>query len=183
MAIDLEQDAALLPNDNSLTRVAELANLQLELEAELAAKEAELNDVAKRLNDVQMKALPDAMKAAGIEDFKLTNGTKIIIKDDMSISVSKDKMPNVCKWLRENKHDDIIKAQITVELPKGTDPKLVSKIEKFLSGTPLAFSKGETVHSQTLKALLKEQREKGKNINLSDFGAFEYTKSIIKLPK
>jgi hypothetical protein len=182
MSIDLEADA-LLPTDGALKRVSELAELQLELEAEVAAIEAKLDDATKRLNAVQMKELPDALKAAGIDEFKLTNGTKVIIKDDMSISVSKDKMPGVCKWLRQNKHDDIIKAQITVELPKGTDPKLVSKVEKFLSGTPLAFNKGETVNSQTLKALLKEQREKGKTINLSDFGAYEYTKSIIKLPK
>lgn len=184
MAIDITQD--LVPSDSSVKRISELAQLQLQLEAELADAEEKFKAAAERLRQIQERELPDALAAAGVEELKLDNGAKLTVKEDLKISVGQERMPGVCSWLRKNKHDDIIKRECTISLPKGTDPKLIARIEKGLKALQVDYSIAENVHSQTLKALLKEQMadpKKAKNINLPDFGAFPFKKAVIKLPK
>jgi hypothetical protein len=184
MAIDIGQD--LVPTDAAITRISELAVLQLQLETELADAEEKFNAAAERLRQVQERELPDALIAAGVEELKLANGAKLTVNEDLKISVGQERMPRVCAWLKRNNHDDIIKRECTISLPKGTDPKLIARIEKGLKVLQVEYSIKENVHSQTLKALLKEQvadPKKAKNINLSDFGAFPFKKAVIKLPK
>jgi hypothetical protein len=179
--VDFEQDA-LVASDDKLRSVNELALLQLERESAVAEKEEELKTAKEALRKIQEVELPAAMKAAGIEEIKLSNGAKVKLKEDVSISVG-SKLGFVLGWLRTHGHGDIIKREMTTSLPKGLKVKEVQEIIKSLKAFKLAPEVAETVHSSTLKALLKEQKEKGKAINYEDFGAFEYKKAEIKLPK
>lgn len=184
MPIDLEKDAGLhVPSNKELAQVSELANLQLSLEAAVADLEAKLEAKAKELRRVSEITLPQAMMAAGIEETKLANGARISIKKDMSISVPKHKLPAICAWLVANNFDDIIKKDVSIPLGKGTDPKLIERLRKGIEKLGLVYAEEEGVNSSTLKALLKEQIEAGKTIQLEDFGAYSYTKAVIKLTK
>lgn len=181
MEMDFEQDS-LVTSDDKIRSVNELALLQLQRESEVLDAEQALKEAKEALRKIQEVELPNAMRAAGIAELKLANGAKVKLKEDVSISVGA-KMPYVLAWLRKHNHGDIIKREMSVALPKGMMVKEVAMVRKALQAFKLAPEVAETVHSQTLKALLKEQLEKGVPIVLGDFGAYEYTKSEIKLPK
>lgn len=180
--IDITED--LIPDDDKLSSINQLAEMQLELEAEVAAITLQLGERQKDLRRIQEMELPNAMKDAGIEEIKLTNGAKLSIKEDISISVPKNNLDKIVEWLNEQGHGDIVKHEVSVTVPKGED----EKHQKLLAGLKklgLVFEDGATVNSSTLKALLKEQKKKlaesGQLIDLKLFGAYEWKKSIIKL--
>jgi hypothetical protein len=180
--IDFEQDA-IIPSDNALARVRELVDEQVRLQAELAALEQQVSDKAKELRQVEEQDLPDAMSAAGVESFTTSEGVVVKIKDDISISLAGEKMQNALRWLREHGHDDLIKAEVTITVPKGTDKKILARLYAGIERLKLKHDTGENVHTQTFKALLREQLEKGKEVDLSSLGAWKWRKSKITLPK
>lgn len=178
--IDITQD--LIPDDSKLQTVAVFAQEMVDTEAEVAELGAKVKLLVDRYKHVAESLLPDAMASAGLSEFKLENGTVVAITDDMSISVPKKNIPVVCKWLRDNKHEDIIKNQIEVPIAKGKDER-AAELEKLLDAAKFAFTRVESVHSGTLKALLKEQRAKGVELDLKLFGAYEWRRAEVTLPK
>jgi hypothetical protein len=71
-----------------------------------------------------------------------------------------------------------------VPLGKGFDAKVLAGIRAGLERKGIVYAMEESVHTSTLKALLKEQLESGKfKGNLQDFGAYPLRKATITLPK
>lgn len=181
--IDITADIGV-PDDSKLKVVAVLANKALVLQSRIAMVIIEGQSLANQLKTLEEITLPDALRSAGISEFKLDNGAKVYLDEDMKISVPKKNMSDVCTWLRDNKHGDIIKNEIVVPIAKGKESEAqVEKLETQLSRLKLVYTREESVHSGTLKALLKEQRAKGVELNLSMFGAYEYSKVVVELPK
>lgn len=180
--IDISQD--LLPDDAKLKTISGLASRMISKATEIAQVEKQLEKLQGEFKELEEKHLPLAMLSAGVEEFKVAGtGIKVVLSEGMSISVPKKNLPAVCQWLRKHKHEDIIANEVVVPLPKGTEPKLIKKLEAGLKILKLTFSREESVHSGTLKALLKEQRAKGVDIDLKLFGAWEYKKAELILPK
>ncbi len=180
---DVEQ--GLAPSDESVRSLSELAQRQLDIEAEIATIEEQLAKKRDELRIIAEDQLPTAMLTAGVESMKLANGAKVEIKEDLSISVTKPKLPYVLGWLRKNKHADIIKRDLETVIPKGKDSEgIAKKAIAALKKLKLDATVSESVHSGTLKALLREQLAKGaKGIELDKFGAFQWKKSVITLPE
>lgn len=172
----------IVPDDGKIKLISELASQIISKDSEIEAAEIVLKELQEEKNRLETETLPAAMLSAGMEEFTLVGGIKVLLDEDMSISVPKKNLPAVCQWLRDNKHEDIIKNQVVVPVPKGLD-SVVQKLEAGLKKLKLDYTREESVHSGTLKALLKEQRQKGININLKLFGAWEYRKAKVQLPK
>jgi hypothetical protein len=180
-SVDVTQD--LLPDDAKLKTISGLASRMISKTMEIVKAEEVLEKLQGELKELEEKHLPLAMLSAGVDEFKVSGtGIKVILSEGMSISVPKKNMPLVTAWLRKHKHDDIISNEVVVPLPKGTDPKKITALAAGLKKLKLAFTREESVHSGTLKALLKEQRAKGVDIDLKLFGAWEYKKAELILP-
>jgi hypothetical protein len=180
--IDISQD--LIPDDAKLKTISGLASQMISKATEIVKATEILKKLEGEYKLLEEKTLPDAMLSAGVEEFKVANtGIKVVLSEGMSISVPKKNMPMVTAWLRANKHDDIIANEVTVPLPKGTNDRVIKKLEAGIKILKLTYTREESVHSGTLKALLKEQRAKGVDIDLKLFGAWEYKKAEIILPK
>lgn len=179
--IDISAD--LIPDDNKLQTVSIFAQQMVDLEAELALLAAKANAKMAEYKNIAEKTLPDAMLSAGLSEFKLSNGTVVSIKDDMSVSVPKKNMPLVCGWLRDNNHGDVVKNLVEIPIAKGKgNDERVELLVKTLTALKFTFDRVESVHTGTLKALLKEQRSKGVELDLKLFGAYEWRKAEVTLP-
>jgi chaperonin cofactor prefoldin len=183
MSFDPDFDNDLAPSDAALSNVAALANRQLELEAEVAELEEQLKNKINELRKISDDELPTALKQAGLDEIKLESGVRITVKDELTCSVSADKKPWVLNWLRKHKHDDIIKKEVAVIIPKGSDPKVLARLQKGIERLELDYAVEENFNTGTLKALIKEQLENGKPLQLDKFGAFQINKAKITLPK
>jgi hypothetical protein len=101
----------------------------------------------------------------------------------MSVSLSEGKKVVAINWLRTIGKESLIRSTITVDVPKGTSPKLVEKLKAVISKTQLPMVVGEDVNTGSFKALLKEKLEEGAKIDLQSLGAYEYTRAKIEQPK
>lgn len=167
-------------SDGDLKSIAALAGEQLKLEGELDALGDKLKAKKAELFKVQNVLLPDAMQAAEMKKFIMTNGAAVELKSDMSVSVSVEKKPDVIEWLRANGHEAMVKNVLSIDFDKGNDnmvEALAAEAEK-LGFVPV---RREDFATGTLKSLLKEQLEAGAlDKPLDFFGAYPYTKAVIK---
>lgn len=166
-------------SDNAVKQIANLAKQQVDLEKQVAQAEELLKAKQEELRRIAEDLLPTAMAEAGMKSFTLENGTKILIKDDIAASIPKDKTGEAYGWLRENGFGDIIKNTVSVDFGKEEDQQAKELLEYCYDKMYPATNK-QSVHASTLKAFLKEQMALGKDIPLELFGAFPYSKAVIK---
>lgn len=171
------------PSNEALGNVNFLAKKQLQLEAEVDELTEKLKAKGKELLQISDKDLPAAMKAAGMASFKMSDGSSITVKDDMSISLAGEKKAFAIAWLRKHGFDDIVSNEFTIDIPKGYDAKKVEALRSAAAKVGLSVVEEENVNTATFKALLKEQKKKGTISDVSSLGAYEYTRAKITLPK
>jgi hypothetical protein len=167
---------------NELTELAQLAQKQVDLQAQLDDLETHVTHVKGLLREVQEEQIPALMLSIGMASFKLSDGSAITVKDEIYASIPKEKYNVALDWLREHDFDAIIKTQVTTDFGKGEDQEAQRVVEALRDlGVPAQVK--SAVHPMTLKAFIKEQLNAGYNIPLEVFGAHVVKKSIINLPK
>lgn len=171
-------DAGEKPSTN-LEDVVALARRQLELEADVARLEADLKAKQKDLLAVSDRDLPAALKAAGVPSFTLENGMKVAYKEDMKVSIPKKNMGAVIKLMREWGYEGSVANTITVDLGKGND-NAVKALTATAEEMGLTVETAETIATGTVKKVLKERQDDGKNDDLKLFGAFPFTRATVK---
>ena len=169
-----------LPRNHEVAEIAALATIQIERQRKVEALEQELKDANESLRIVQETDLPNAMLQAGVSEIRLPNGQRITIKEDVYASIPKDhRYHEAMDWLRENGFGDIIKNEITVTFGKGEEES-AQELLNDLAQHGWSNTNKIAVHPSTLKALIREQLAKGANIPLDVFGAYPFSKAIIK---
>lgn len=166
-------------SEEGLETVSNLVKHQLNLEADIAAKEQELKDLKKQYAKTSTVDLPSALSEYGIEDLTV-NGKRIIVKKVYSSTISKANQEAAFNWLRENDYGDIIKNTLTIVFGQGEEATArKTKLQLMESGLNVASK--EAVHAQTLKAFVKEQLEKNnEDLPKGIFGVYEGKVAEIK---
>ncbi len=175
----LAEDAVVTATNEQITAISELASLQITLAEELDVLAAQTKRVAEHLKKVQEVQLPEAMAQAGVSEFKLTNGAKISIKEDLSVSVPKARIVEIAEWLRANGLGDILKETMVISLD---DPATKKIIDMVMKDYELTGDAKLDVNTSTLKAVLREQIAEGKDIDLKFFGGYAWKRAIITAP-
>lgn len=165
----LERDAQAVPNDAALASVSELVDKQIRLEDELAELEARVKAKSEELRRVAFDELPAAMAELGIRDVRTTGGARVEVKSFVQASIPKLRQDEAFAWLREHGHGDLVKHEVKVALGAGEDAAAVELVASIRARGLIADDKA-TVHSQTLKAFVREQVESGAEIPLDLFG-------------
>lgn len=146
----------------------------LGIEESLKAKKAELEEI-------ETKRLPDAMAAVGLKEFVLTDGSKITVKPEYHASIPKTRKMEAYEYLREHEFGALIKNELSIEFGKGADDDATAAYERLKVEFPdIPVQLSESVHAQTLKALVKEQFESGDPLPEDLFGVHIITRAIIK---
>ena len=133
-------------------------------------------EVLKNIKAVQRKyateLVPDAMDEMGMQSITTANGVDVSVRDDLHVHISKDNQPQAFTWLRDNNHEDIIKNQVVVSFNKNEDNEAGAFYSDAVAGGHDVQRK-ETVHNGTLRAFVREMRNKGVQMPLETFGVYE----------
>ena len=154
-----------------------------ELEREILKDSIALSEKQDKLDKILRGYIPDIMKALRLEDFKLEDGSKITVKDDVKAHISEENKPIAHGWLRENDYDGIIKTEVTVNFGKGESADAERAREALIAAGFTDAEINDSVHHSTLKSFVKERLVAGDNIPLDVFGVFEFRVAKIELPK
>lgn len=163
----------------SLDEVSALAYKMLDLQAEVAKKEAELTEAKEALRKVEMGDLPAALKAARMQEFKLENGMTVSYKEDLTVSVPKARKGSVIEKMRDWGYGANVSNILTVDLGKGND-NAVKSLMATAEEMGVKATVSEDIATGTVKSALKKRMEEGKSDDLSFFGAFSLTKATVK---
>jgi len=166
-------------DDAQLNQIANLANQQLKLEADIAAAEEALKLLKDQLKQISTTDIPEALAECGLLEFKTRDGYKVSVNPFYSASIPKDKQDEAFKWLRDNGHGDLIKNTISVNFGRKEDAAAASfKARLTKEGTSYTDKVG--VHPQTLRAFVREQVESGHNLPMDLLGIFIGQQTSIK---
>ena len=173
-------DAADIPVSNEeLMVISKLAMDQQDLERRVVQMESDLETVKEGLRNIQEYLLPEAMLSIGMSEFKLSNGSKITIKNDVYASVRKDFIGNAVAWLDENGLGGIVKDQVAVDFGRGC-LRDVDLLMEYCVKAGLNVTEKLSIHPATLKATVKEQLAIGVEFPEEYFSIAPVKKAIIK---
>ena len=167
-------------SESKLGRIAELANLMVALESEIALKEIELARLAERLNDLSSKQIPDMMLEIGLRDFRLTSGAKVVVAPFYSAKIPSDREQEAFKWLDETNNSSIVKCEVHATYSRGEIAKAREILAKLMK-LKLPFELSQSIHHSTLKAFVRERIENNKPLPRDLFGVFVGNKTTISI--
>ena len=182
---EMESDSASDPSkldtlsSQNLRSMAEVARAIRDKEAEIESLEKTLKARKEALRKQSEEELPSMMAEIGVNSLELDDGSRVTVNDLYGGHISAANREAAYQWLRDNDFDDIIKNTLSIVFGRGEDQK-ADHFMKILEGHGLLPEQNTGVHSQTLKAWIKERMEAGDEFPMDLFGAYIGQRAIIK---
>jgi len=173
------KDSSDAPTNDEMYEISMLAEQQVALECTIKEFDRMLEEAKESLRHVQEVLIPEAMASVGMSEFKLANGYKITIKDDVYASLRVDHILNAVKWLDGMGLGDIVKDDVTVKFGRGDSDK-AKDIVSYAQAQGYNVTEKLSVHPQTLKATVKEQLARGVQFPEEYFSINPVKKAVIK---
>ena len=180
MTIDFEKDQEQVIDKTS--NINKLADKIKELQAyqqQLEVQEDAIKQKKKDIEHLSGEVIPTMLSEMGLSFLKLQDGSSVEVKTNYSATITQANKEAAFNWLRENGLGDIIKNEISVSFGRNEDNKAADYAE-------LAKSQGLDprqklkVEPMTLKALVRERIEAGKEMPTEIFNIFVGNKTTIK---
>ena len=169
-------------DQGGLKTLASLARQIQEEEGNIAKLEETLKEAKKKLLKLTDEDMPAVMQEVGMNKFELDDGSTVEVKPTYGASILVDNRPQAYEWLRENGYDDIIKNNVTCSFGRGEDDK-ASAFKAFAAKEGYVANQKTEIHSQTLRAFVKERVEAGDAFPMELFGAWVGQRAVIKRGK
>ena len=169
-------------DQQGLKSVAALAREIQQEEEYIAALEDDLKKAKKKLLKLTDEEMPAILAEIGMMDFTLDDGSKVEVKATYGASIRVDNREAAYKWLRENGYDDIIKNTVACQFGRGEDD-IASSFAAFAQQQGYVPTQKTEIHSQTLRAFVKERCEAGDEFPMELFGAWVGQRAVIKRGK
>jgi len=178
--IDFEKDQqeVLKKTDNIQSLADQVENLE-EVLRTIENQEDHLKKLKKKQEHLSGEVIPTMMAEMGLSHLKLMDGSSVDVKPHYSASITIANKEAAFNWLRNNGLGDIIKNEILVSFGRNEDNKAADY-------AALAQERGYQptqklkVEPMTLKALVRERIEAGKDMPTEIFGVFTENKTTIK---
>ena len=181
--IDFEQDQRKdLDSVNESNKLSDQIVKLTNLEDELANKEKELKELKRKVELVSGEIIPTMMQEMNISTLKLADGTSVEVKPVYGASILVAKREGAFKWLRDNGLGDLIKNEVTVAFGRNEDTR-ASDYANLAQGQGYEPIQKLKVEPMTLKALVRERIESGKEIPTELFNVFVGNQTKIKRKK
>ena len=119
------------------------------------------------------------MSEMGLSHLKLMDGSSVDVKPNYSASISIANREAAFGWLRNNGLGDIIKNEISVSFGRNEDNK-AADYAALAEGHGYQPQQKLKVEPMTLKALVRERIEAGKEMPTEIFNVFVGNKTTIK---
>ena len=180
MTIDFEKDQEEVLDKT--TNINKLADKIKELQAHQKQLEVQEDSIKQKKKDIELlsgEVIPTMLSEMGLSYLKLQDGSSIEVKTNYSATITQANKENAFKWLRENGLGDIIKNEISVSFGRNEDNKAADYAE-LAKGQGLEPQQKLKVEPMTLKALVRERMEAGKEMPTELFNIFVGNKTTIK---
>ena len=153
-----------------------------ELEDAIARLDAQLKEQKKAHQAIIWGSLIEALDEAGIPKFELIDGTKIAVGQQLTASVPERNKAEAAQWLQDHGLGSLVSDDVVVHLTKG-DGRHDALREMLLGGGFDNIERKPGMNTGSIKASIKEMLERGDDVPMELFGAFNRRIAIIKRPK
>ena len=141
------------------------------LEDKIKETEEALKILKKQEEVLSSEIIPTMMTEMNISTMKLADGSAIEVKPVYGASIPADKKEEAFNWLRENGLGDLIKNEVTVSFGRNEDNK-AAEYAVLAQGQGYQPTQKLKVEPMTLKALVRERIESGKDMPSDLFNVF-----------
>ena len=177
--MDLEQMSKNITLDTTaMEDIATACNKLLDIQKEVSALEDQLKKKKEQELKLSEQDIPNLMQKAGASSIKLTDGTAVEIKPYYGARIPASRTEEAFDWLRENNFADLIKNNVTLTFGRNEDNMAKSLVDD-LRNKGHNVKQAEKVEPMTLKAFVREQIEKGKDVPADLFGVYVATRTKI----
>ena len=173
-----DQQNAMSKTDNIQSLADQVERLE-KMNRGIEKTEESLKEQKKQKDHVSMEVIPTLMSEMGLAELKLVDGSVVTVKPNYSASITVANREAAFNWLRNNGLGDIIKNEISVSFGRNEDNKAADY-------ATLAQERGYQptqklkVEPMTLKALVRERIEAGKEMPTELFNVFVGNQTTIK---
>jgi|WetSurMetagenome_2_1015567.scaffolds.fasta_scaffold140631_2 hypothetical protein len=141
------------PTEDVLEQLAGHVKALKECNAKIDAKKEELSTLTTEQLRLGRDVIPTLLRSRGLSDIRLKDKTKVIVKEDMSVTVPDEKKQAFMDWLKIRDEMDIVKLLVSFKrMPQSQQDELFA----LLDGSGFEYEHEEGVHPQTLKKYFKE---------------------------
>ena len=133
------------------------------LEDEIANAEKSVSKLKEQAKTLSQFEIPKMMEEMHITKLKLKDGESVEIKKIYGASIPQEHQEAAFTWLRDHDLGDIIKNDITVTFGRGEDNK-AAEYATLAQGQGYEPVQKIGVHPQTLKAVVRERLESGREM-------------------
>ena len=180
MTIDFEKDQEQVLDKT--TNINKLADKIKELQAQQEQLQQQEDAVKQKKKDIEHlsgEVIPTMLSEMGLSFLKLQDGSSVEVKTNYSATITQANKEAAFNWLRENGLGDIIKNEISVSFGRNEDNKAAdyAELAKSQGLDPMQKLK---VEPMTLKALVRERLEAGKEMPTELFNIYVGNKTTIK---
>jgi len=178
--IDFEKDQQeVIKKTDNIQSLADQVQRLESLQGRLELQEENIKNTKKELEHVSGEIIPTMMSEMGLSHLKLMDGSSVDVKPHYSATITVANKEAAFKWLRNNGLGDIIKNEISVSFGRNEDNKAAdyAVLAQERGFQPTQKLK---VEPMTLKALVRERIEAGKEMPTELFNIFVGNKTTIK---
>jgi len=178
--IDFEKDQQeVIKKTDNIQSLADQVQRLESLQGRLELQEENIKNTKKELEHVSGEIIPTMMSEMGLSHLKLMDGSSVDVKPHYSATITIANKEAAFKWLRNNGLGDIIKNEISVSFGRNEDNKAAdyAVLAQERGFQPTQKLK---VEPMTLKALVRERIEAGKEMPTELFNVFVGNKKTIK---
>lgn len=177
--VDYGEDALPALGDNVLASITALSREAREAAQVVQEAEEALRAAQSAYKDIVQRQLPELMKEAGQLRLKTLDGVQLTLEEQVRASLPKDRMIEALAWLRSNGHGAVIKNVVSASFGKGEEAQ-AEKAAAVLQRNNFHPERRETVHPQTLAALVREMLADGTDVPLDLLGVHLQTEVKMK---
>ena len=178
--IDFEKDQEnVLHKTENIQSLADQVEKLESLTKRLDLQEDNIKSTKKELEHLSGEVIPTMMSEMGLSHLKLVDGSSVDVKPHYSANITIANKETAFNWLRNNGLGDIIKNEISVSFGRNEDNKAAdyAVLAQERGFQPTQKLK---VEPMTLKALVRERIEAGKEMPTELFNVFVGNKTTIK---
>ena len=178
--INFEEDQAkVITKTENIQSLADQVERLENLNQEVKKDEEDLKQKKKNLEHLSGEVIPTMMSEMGLSHLKLMDGSSVDVKPNYSANITIANREAAFNWLRNNGLGDIIKNEISVSFGRNEDNKAAdyAALAQERGFQPTQKLK---VEPMTLKALVRERIEAGKEMPTELFNVFVGNKTTIK---
>ncbi len=183
MTIDFEKDQQdAMKKTEGIQSLADQVERLEGVDSEIEDTESRLKLLKKKRDHISGDIIPTMMSEMGLAELKLHDGSHLKVSTSYRATITEANKVAAFNWLRKNGLGDIIKNEISVSFGRNEDNKAADYAE-LARGQGFQPTQKLKVEPMTLKALVRERIEAGKEMPTEIFGIFSENKTTIKRNK